>query len=96
MTGHGKVDLWRNCPKTATEFEARFATEEDFRAYGIKARWGDAPSCAKCASTRLWTTRNSSTFECADCGHQTCSRSSVIPLAQDTIQITSSTTPSAQ
>jgi hypothetical protein len=34
MTGHGKVDLWRNCPKTATEFEARFATEEDFRAYG--------------------------------------------------------------
>jgi hypothetical protein len=26
-------DLWRDFPKTATEFEARFATEEDCRAY---------------------------------------------------------------
>jgi transposase-like protein/Zn ribbon nucleic-acid-binding protein len=71
MTDHSKDDLWRDFPKTATEFEARFATEEDCRAYWIKARWGDTPSCAKCASTRLWTIRNGSTFECADCGHQT-------------------------
>ena len=30
-------DLWRDFPKTATEFEARFATEEDCRGYWIAA-----------------------------------------------------------
>jgi hypothetical protein len=30
---HTQDDLWRDFPKTATEFEARFATEEDCRAY---------------------------------------------------------------
>ena len=64
-------DLWRDFPKTATEFEARFATEEDCRAYWIEARWGGKPACARCHSTRVWTIREGSTFECADCGHQT-------------------------
>jgi transposase-like protein len=71
MTSNDKDDLWRDFPKTATEFEARFATEEDCRAYWIAARWGGKPACAKCASTRVWTIRDGSTFECADCGHQT-------------------------
>jgi hypothetical protein len=39
MTQTRPDDLWREFPKTATEFEARFATEEDCRAYWIKARW---------------------------------------------------------
>ena len=43
MTQHTPDDLWRDFPKTATEFEARFATEEDCRAYWIKARWGASP-----------------------------------------------------
>lgn len=64
-------DLWRDFPKTAMEFEARFATEEDCRAYWSKARWGDTPACAECASTRLWTIRKGKWFECAECGHQT-------------------------
>ena len=64
-------DLWRDFPKTATAFEARFATEEDCRAYWIEARWGGTPSCARCNSTRVWTIREGTTFECADCGHQT-------------------------
>ena len=64
-------DLWRDFPKTAMEFEAQFATEDDCRAYWIKARWGGKPACAACKSTRLWTIRGGSTFECADCGHQT-------------------------
>jgi Zn ribbon nucleic-acid-binding protein/transposase-like protein len=64
-------DLWRDFPKTATEFEARFATEEDCRAYWIKARWGGTPACARCKSTRVWTERGGFLFECADCGHQT-------------------------
>jgi transposase-like protein len=64
-------DLWRDFPKTATEFEARFATEKDCRAYWIEARWGGQPACARCHSTRVWTIREGTTFECADCGHQT-------------------------
>lgn len=64
-------DLWRDFPKTATEFEERFATEENCRAYWRKARWGDTPACAKCQCTRLWTIRKGAWFECADCHHQT-------------------------
>ena len=64
-------DLWRDFPRTATEFEARFATEEDCRAYWMAARWGGEPACARCNSTRVWTIREGTTFECADCGHQT-------------------------
>lgn len=71
MTHDIHDDLWRNFPKTATEFEARFATEEDCRAYWIEARWGGEPACARCHSTRVWTIRDGTTFECADCGHQT-------------------------
>ena len=56
-------DLWRDFPKTATEFEARFATEEDCRAYWIEARWGGEPSCARCQSARVWTIREGTTFE---------------------------------
>ena len=64
-------DLWRNFPKTALEFEKRFATEADCRAYWIEARWGGTPSCAKCGSTRVWPERGGDLFECAACGHQT-------------------------
>ena len=71
MADENHNTLWRDFPKTAQEFEARFATEDDCRAYWIKARWGDSPACARCASTRLWTIRKGTTFECADCGHQT-------------------------
>ena len=38
MTRPTQDDLWRDFPKTAMEFEARFATEEDCRAYWIQAR----------------------------------------------------------
>jgi transposase-like protein len=64
-------DPWRDFPKTATEFEERFATEEDCRAYWIEARWGSEPACARCGSKRVWTIRGGTTFECADCDHQT-------------------------
>jgi transposase-like protein/Zn ribbon nucleic-acid-binding protein len=71
MTEDEHDALWRNFPKTAIEFEKKFATEEDCRAYWIEARWGGKPACARCASTRVWTTRAGTTFECAECGHQT-------------------------
>ena len=65
MTSNDKDDLWRDFPKTATEFEARFATEEDCRAYWIEARWGGEPACARCAWTRVWTDPRWHHFECA-------------------------------
>ncbi len=71
MTQHMPDDLWHDFSKTAMEFEARFATDEDCRAYWIKARWGGEPACARCDSKRVWTIRCGTTFECADCGHQT-------------------------
>jgi transposase-like protein/Zn ribbon nucleic-acid-binding protein len=71
MTRENHNALWRNFPKTATEFEARFATEADCRAYWIEARWGGMPACARCNSTRVWTERDGFLFECAECGHQT-------------------------
>ena len=70
MTEHSD-GLWRDFPKTAIEFDERFATEEDCRAYWIEARWGGAPACAKCHSTRVWSQRGGTLFECAECAHQT-------------------------
>lgn len=64
-------DLWRNFPKTAVEFEARFATEEACRSYWIDARWHGTPTCACCGGTRVWEERGGTLFECAGCGHQT-------------------------
>jgi len=64
-------DLWRDLPKTPTAFEERFATEEDCRTYWIEARWGGEPACARCGSKLVWTIRDGTTFECADCDHQT-------------------------
>lgn len=71
MSQSDRDDLWRDFPKTATEFEARFATEEDCRAWWIEARWGGSPACARCGATRVWTIRGGTAFECAACGHQT-------------------------
>jgi len=63
--------LWRDFPKTAPEFDERFATEDDCRAYLIAARWGGYPECTRCSSKRLWRLGDGARFECADCGHQT-------------------------
>jgi len=71
MAERTQDDLWRDFPKTATEFEARFATEEACRAYWIEARWGGKPACARCGSRRVWPIREGTTFECAECDHQT-------------------------
>ena len=53
------------------EFEVRFTSEADCRAYWIEARWGGKPACQRCQSTRVWPERDGTLFECADCGHQT-------------------------
>ena len=70
MTQLTPDDLWRDFPKTAAEFEARFASEQDCRDWWIKARWGGTPACARCQGTHLWPLRDGTLFECADCRHQ--------------------------
>ena len=64
-------DLWRDFPKTATEFEERFPREDECRAYLIKVRWGGKPACARCKSERVWPIRGGRLYECAECSHQT-------------------------
>src|SRR5258705_2729670 len=71
MTQAMPDDLWRDVRMTSKSIESRVATEADCRAYWIAARWGVTPSRARCNSTRVWTIREGTTFECADCGHQT-------------------------
>ena len=71
MTDKMPDELWRDFPRTAPEFEARFNTEEDCRAYWIEARWGGKPACARCNGTRVWPIRGGIRYECAACGHQT-------------------------
>ena len=70
MTQSDNDALWREFPKTAIEFEKRFATKEDCRAYWIEARRGGQPACACRKSRRVWPERGGALFECADCGHQ--------------------------
>ena len=43
MAQQNHNDLWRDFPKTAQEFEARFATEEDCRAYVDPGALGRPP-----------------------------------------------------
>ncbi len=71
MTARHKDDPWRDFPKTVPEFEKRFATEEDCRAYWIEARWNGTPACQRCQSARLWPPRDGTLSECAACGHRT-------------------------
>ena len=69
MSQSSPNDLWRDFPKTAPEFDARFATEDDCRAYWIEARWGGEPACQRCRSNHIrQPLRNGTLCECADCG----------------------------
>jgi len=71
MSSEMHNSLWRDFPKTATEFDELFSSEEDCRAHLIAARWGEVPECTRCGPTRLWTLGDGAKFECADCRHRT-------------------------
>jgi hypothetical protein len=46
-SGGNATGLWRDFPKTATEFEARFATVAGCHAYWIAAGLGGTPVSAQ-------------------------------------------------
>ncbi len=57
-------------PRTVTEFETRFATEEACRAYVVQLRWPDGFRCPSCGGAVAWPVR-SVLWQCAGCGRQT-------------------------
>jgi len=56
-------------PRTLTELEADFGTEEACRAYLARLRWPDGFRCPRCGGCRSWPVREV-LLECAGCGCQ--------------------------
>jgi len=57
-------------PKTLTQFNSLFSTEQDCLKYLVQLRWPAGFKCPKCTSPNAWLTKRS-LMHCADCGHQT-------------------------
>jgi transposase-like protein/Zn ribbon nucleic-acid-binding protein len=56
-------------PRSLTDFEAQFATEQACREYLFRLRWPEGFRCPQCEGSDFWTVR-SVLFECRACGHQ--------------------------
>ena len=46
--------IWREFPKSLTEFEDTFPDEDSHRRILINLRWGESPRCSRCNSDALW------------------------------------------
>lgn len=57
-------------PKTLTEFESRFSTEEDCRDYLFRLRWPDGFRCPRCTKSKWWKVSDT-LLQCSACDHQT-------------------------
>jgi transposase-like protein len=64
-------------PRTLTEFDRRFATEEACRQYVVSLRWPDGFRCPRGCSGKAWLT-GEAMMHCSDCGHQTSARAGTI------------------
>ena len=59
-------------PRTLSEFEARFATEDACRAYLVRLRWPDGFRCPACGGAKTWPVRaRPMLVRCVACGRQT-------------------------
>lgn len=56
-------------PRTLTEFEARFATEEACRDYLFRLRWPEGFRCPRCGQGKAWPV-GTTLFQCVACGYQ--------------------------
>ena len=61
--------LWREFPKTLSEFEAKFPDEAACRAYWKQIRFGDTVACVRCGHGKTYARRDG-WFECPKCHHQ--------------------------
>jgi transposase-like protein len=57
-------------PRTLTELQSRYSTEEDCRAYLARLRWPGGFRCPRCGGDKAWPVRGV-LLECAGCGCQT-------------------------
>ena len=58
-------------PANLIEFEDRFRTEVECRAYLENIRWPDGFRCPQCGNQPGWPTGRRGLWECASCHHQT-------------------------
>ena len=58
-------------PANLIEFEDRFRTEAECRAYLEKIRWPDGFRCPQCGNQLGWQTGRRGLWECAGCNRQT-------------------------
>ena len=56
-------------PRTLTELEARFSTEEACREYLFHLRWPNGFRCARCGGAKAWPVRKI-LYQCSGCGYQ--------------------------
>jgi transposase-like protein len=56
-------------PKTLSEFETRFSTEEDCHSYLLRLRWPDGFCCPRCKGFKGWPVR-SNLIQCGSCSYQ--------------------------
>jgi transposase-like protein len=56
-------------PKTLSEFESRFSSEEACCDYIYQLRWPDGYICPRCGHIKFWPIGNT-LFQCASCNHQ--------------------------
>jgi len=56
-------------PKTLSEFEDRFSSEEACRDYLYQLRWPDGFRCPRCGHERAWPV-STVVFQCASCDYQ--------------------------
>ena len=56
-------------PRTVQEFESRFATEENCRAYLVSLRWPDGFRCPRCQGRKAVVVRDT-LFQCCGCRRQ--------------------------
>lgn len=56
-------------PRTVTELEARFSSEQACREYLFRLRWPEGFRCPHCTAAKAWPLR-SVLWQCAGCGRQ--------------------------
>src|SRR5271157_2154213 len=61
--------LVEDYPRTLTELEARFSSEQACREYLFRLRWPGGFRCSHCGDTKAWPLRLG-LWQCAGCGYQ--------------------------
>ena len=57
-------------PRTLTEFQRRFASEEQCRRYLIACRWPEGYRCPRCRHAEAYELDGRALLQCRSCRHQ--------------------------